>query len=108
MISSCSPQIKLLLWTKSEETPSYCTQIQRLCSGPVKCCTTFSLNPLPLNRLKHFAIQDATTVCRLNAVIFTTVKNRKICANPDAQWVKNAVSHLKNKEKPTEASSEAV
>ncbi|XP_017554658.1 C-C motif chemokine 20 [Pygocentrus nattereri] len=77
-------------------------------ASPVKCCTTFSLNPLPLNRLKHFAIQDATTVCRLNAVIFTTVKNRKICANPDAQWVKNAVSHLKNKEKPTEASSEAV
>ncbi|XP_066507925.1 monocyte chemotactic protein 1B-like [Hoplias malabaricus] len=66
--------------------------------SPVKCCTNFSPHPLPLNRLKHFNVQDATTLCRLDAVIFTTVKNRKICANPDAAWVKNAISHLKNKE----------
>ncbi|KAI4881428.1 hypothetical protein NFI96_014468, partial [Prochilodus magdalenae] len=78
-------------------------------AGPVKCCTSFSPNPfLPLNRLMHVSLQDATTVCRLNAVIFTTVKNRKICADPEASWVKNAISYLKNKKKPTESISEAV
>ncbi|XP_026780803.3 C-C motif chemokine 20 [Pangasianodon hypophthalmus] len=63
-------------------------------TGAVRCCVNFSPNPLPLNRLKDFTIQDATTVCRLHAVIFTTVKERKICADPDSTWVKNAVNYI--------------
>ncbi|KAG9278193.1 monocyte chemotactic protein 1B-like [Astyanax mexicanus] len=71
-----------------------------LSAGPLKCCTNYSPNPFPLNRLKHFSIQDATGVCRLSAVIFTTLKNKKICADPEAAWVKDAVSHIKTKAKP--------
>uniref|UniRef100_A0A4W4F034 C-C motif chemokine n=1 Tax=Electrophorus electricus TaxID=8005 RepID=A0A4W4F034_ELEEL len=64
----------------------------------LKCCTNFSPHPLPFHRLKDFTVQDATTTCRLHAIIFTTVKNRRICANPKTLWVKHAVVHLrKNK-----------
>ncbi|KAK1790956.1 hypothetical protein P4O66_014793, partial [Electrophorus voltai] len=62
---------------------------------PLKCCTNFSPHPLPFHRLKDFTVQDATTTCRLHAIIFTTVKNRRICANPKTLWVKHAVVHLR-------------
>ncbi|XP_053342054.1 C-C motif chemokine 20 [Clarias gariepinus] len=63
-------------------------------SNQMRCCTSFSLKPLPLNRLKQFSVQDATTVCRLHAVILTTVKGKKICADPDLTWVKQAVNYI--------------
>ncbi|XP_022519745.1 monocyte chemotactic protein 1B [Astyanax mexicanus] len=85
------PAVLLLLlsvWVSLEE------------ASPLKCCTNYSPKPFPLNRLKHFSVQDATGVCRLSAVIFTTLKNKKICADPEAAWVKDAVSHIKTKAKP--------
>ncbi|XP_060762017.1 C-C motif chemokine 20 [Neoarius graeffei] len=68
----------------------------------MRCCMNFASKPLPLNRLKDFTIQDATTVCRLHAVIFTTVTGRKICASPDSTWVKNALNYMRpsRKSKP--------
>ncbi|XP_051989223.1 C-C motif chemokine 12-like [Xyrauchen texanus] len=65
-------------------------------SSPVRCCTKYSSHQLPFLRLKDFTLQDATMLCNIDAVIFTTVKNRQICANPDDSWVKKAISHIQN------------
>uniref|UniRef100_A0A672RTI8 Chemokine interleukin-8-like domain-containing protein n=1 Tax=Sinocyclocheilus grahami TaxID=75366 RepID=A0A672RTI8_SINGR len=76
-------------------------KIQILCNprlsvnrSPVRCCTKYSSQPFPVLRLKDFTRQDATMTCNIEAVIFTTVKNRQICANPDDLWVQNAVLHI--------------
>uniref|UniRef100_A0A671P9U7 Chemokine interleukin-8-like domain-containing protein n=1 Tax=Sinocyclocheilus anshuiensis TaxID=1608454 RepID=A0A671P9U7_9TELE len=55
----------------------------------LRCCTKYSSQPFPVLRLKDFTRQDATMTCNIEAVIFTTVKNRQICANPDDLWVQN-------------------
>ncbi|XP_076837587.1 C-C motif chemokine 4 [Brachyhypopomus gauderio] len=58
------------------------------------CCTNFSPHPLHVSRVRDFKVQDVTTTCRLHAVIFFTVRDRKICADPDAPWVKHTISYL--------------
>uniref|UniRef100_A0A673KYI8 Chemokine interleukin-8-like domain-containing protein n=1 Tax=Sinocyclocheilus rhinocerous TaxID=307959 RepID=A0A673KYI8_9TELE len=65
-------------------------------SCPVRCCTKYSSQPFPVLRLKDFTWQDATMTCNIEAVIFTSVKNRQICANPDDLWVQNAILLLCN------------
>uniref|UniRef100_A0A673N1D4 Chemokine interleukin-8-like domain-containing protein n=1 Tax=Sinocyclocheilus rhinocerous TaxID=307959 RepID=A0A673N1D4_9TELE len=60
----------------------------------LRCCTKYSSLPFPVLRLKDFTRQDATMTCNIEAVIFTTVKNRQICANPDDLWVQNAILHI--------------
>uniref|UniRef100_A0A671P7J8 Chemokine interleukin-8-like domain-containing protein n=1 Tax=Sinocyclocheilus anshuiensis TaxID=1608454 RepID=A0A671P7J8_9TELE len=67
-----------------------------VCLCPVRCCTKYSSQPFPVLRLKDFTRQDATMTCNIEAVIFTTVKNRQICANPDDLWVQNAILHIQN------------
>ncbi|XP_051985136.1 monocyte chemotactic protein 1B [Xyrauchen texanus] len=68
-------------------------------SSPVRCCTRYSSHQFPLLRLKDFTLQDTTMICNIEAVIFTTVKNKQICANPEDQWVKKAISHIQNTRK---------
>uniref|UniRef100_A0A673KR34 Chemokine interleukin-8-like domain-containing protein n=1 Tax=Sinocyclocheilus rhinocerous TaxID=307959 RepID=A0A673KR34_9TELE len=57
----------------------------------------YSSQPFPVLRLKDFTWQDATMTCNIEAVIFTSVKNRQICANPDDLWVQNAILHIQGK-----------
>ncbi|CAM4588341.1 unnamed protein product [Leuciscus chuanchicus] len=63
-------------------------------SSPVRCCTKYSPHPLPVHRLQDFTRQDVTMTCNIEAVIFTTVKDRLICANPDDLWVQKAIAHI--------------
>ncbi|XP_059357348.1 monocyte chemotactic protein 1B [Carassius carassius] len=74
-----------------------CVWVSLSQSSPVRCCTKYSSQPFPVLRLKDFTRQDATMTCNLEAVIFTTVKNRQVCANPDDLWVKNAMLHIQEK-----------
>ncbi|XP_016147390.1 monocyte chemotactic protein 1B-like [Sinocyclocheilus grahami] len=76
-----------------------CVWVSLSQSSPVRCCTKYSSQPFPVLRLKDFTRQDATMTCNIEAVIFTTVKNRQICANPDDLWVQNAVLHILNTKK---------
>ncbi|KAK7159698.1 hypothetical protein R3I94_005897 [Phoxinus phoxinus] len=68
-------------------------------SSPVRCCTKYSSQPLPVHRLKDFSRQDGTMTCNIQAVIFTTVKGRLVCANPDDLWVQKAISHIQEKKR---------
>ncbi|KAM8727081.1 C-C motif chemokine 20 [Acanthopagrus schlegelii] len=55
------------------------------------CCTRYQENPVAEKRLKNYMIQEVTGFCNIKAVIFKTIKNRPVCADPDAEWVKQAM-----------------
>ncbi|KAI7809345.1 putative monocyte chemotactic protein 1B-like [Triplophysa rosa] len=68
-------------------------------SGPVRCCTKYSTQSLPLRRLKDYKLQDVTMTCNIEAVVFTTVKDKHICANPKDQWVQKAILYIQKTKK---------
>ncbi|XP_062848977.1 C-C motif chemokine 20 [Trichomycterus rosablanca] len=67
--------------------------------GPINysCCKRYTRTPLPVGKIKGFALQSAQEVCRIDAVIFLTEENRKICASGQHEWVKRALKHLRSK-----------
>ncbi|KAM7400760.1 hypothetical protein PAMA_005107 [Pampus argenteus] len=73
-------------------------------SSPVKnCCTQYHENPIPVKLLKYYTVQEITHFCNIKAVIFRTVKNRLLCANPDTEWVQRALVSVPKK--PSAASA---
>uniref|UniRef100_A0A669F5N5 Chemokine interleukin-8-like domain-containing protein n=1 Tax=Oreochromis niloticus TaxID=8128 RepID=A0A669F5N5_ORENI len=56
------------------------------------CCTRYQQKPVPVKWLKSYTVQDDN--CKLRAIIFKTVKNRHICANPEDKWVNIAIPLL--------------
>nr|7JH1_A Chain A, XCL1 ancestor [unidentified] len=60
------------------------------------CCLKYTKRPLPLKRIKSYTIQS-NEACNIKAIIFTTKKGRKICANPNEKWVQKAMKHLDKK-----------
>ncbi|KAL4624745.1 C-C motif chemokine 20-like [Arapaima gigas] len=67
--------------------------------GPLNhaCCVKYTHKPLPFHIIKGFIEQSSAEVCRIDAIIFLTVKNRKICASTEDNWVKAILSCLSNK-----------
>ncbi|XP_039877791.1 C-C motif chemokine 26 [Simochromis diagramma] len=59
------------------------------------CCTRYQQKPVQVKWLKSYTVQDDN--CKLRAIIFKTVKNRHICANPEDEWVKIAIQLLPRK-----------
>ncbi|XP_067309397.1 monocyte chemotactic protein 1B [Pseudorasbora parva] len=86
-----------LVLTSSTLLLLLCVWVTLSQSSSVRCCTKYTLQPFPVLRLKDFTQQDATRTCNINAVIFTTVKDRLICANPDDLWVQKAIAHIQGK-----------
>ncbi|XP_059419285.1 monocyte chemotactic protein 1B-like [Carassius carassius] len=93
------PMMNRLVLTSSTLLLLLCVWVNLSQSSPVRCCTKYSSLPFPFLRLKDFTRQDATMTCNIEAVIFTTVKNRQVCANPDDLWVQNAIMHIQNTKK---------
>ncbi|XP_026170076.1 C-C motif chemokine 20 [Mastacembelus armatus] len=64
-------------------------------SKPMKsCCTQYHESPIPFKALQHYTVQDEKQNCNIKAIIFTTKKNRLVCANPDREWVQYAIGSL--------------
>ncbi|XP_074076464.1 lymphotactin-like [Macrotis lagotis] len=55
-------------------------------------CVSWS-QPLPSKRVKSYSIEEGP----MRAVIFITSKGIKICANPEAGWVKNVINSVDNR-----------
>ncbi|KAL2091893.1 hypothetical protein ACEWY4_011691 [Coilia grayii] len=60
----------------------------------VDCCLKVSGNKIPLKILVSYRVQDKDQGCKIDAVIFTTVKDRQLCAPPKAHWVKRRMNQL--------------
>ncbi|NXG20611.1 CCL4 protein, partial [Grallaria varia] len=61
--------------------------------GP--CCSEFITRQLPMARVKSF--ERTGSHCSQPAVIFTTIKDRLVCASLDDKWVQDMVNQLKDK-----------
>ncbi|NWU97936.1 CCL5 protein, partial [Upupa epops] len=56
------------------------------------CCFSYTLRKLPQSHVKDYFYTSSK--CSQPAVVFITRKNREVCANPDAKWVKEYVDTL--------------
>uniref|UniRef100_G3VNJ0 Chemokine interleukin-8-like domain-containing protein n=1 Tax=Sarcophilus harrisii TaxID=9305 RepID=G3VNJ0_SARHA len=57
-------------------------------------CVSWS-QPLQSKRVKSYTIDEGS----MKAVIFITRKGFKICANPEANWVKNVINSVDSRRK---------
>ncbi|NWS22278.1 CCL5 protein, partial [Pachyramphus minor] len=62
--------------------------------GP--CCSEFITRPLPSRLVR--SCEHTGSHCFQPAVIFTTIKDRLVCASLDEKWVQDMVTQLKDKE----------
>ncbi|XP_051737436.1 C-C motif chemokine 20 [Ctenopharyngodon idella] len=67
--------------------------------GPLNyaCCVKYTRTPLPFKLIKGFIEQSSLEVCRIDAIIFFTKNNKKVCASVEDQWVRAALARLRSK-----------
>ncbi|POI29500.1 hypothetical protein CIB84_006751 [Bambusicola thoracicus] len=63
--------------------------------APSECCYKLSKHALRLDVLKSF--YETSRDCLLEAIVFVTKGGTKVCAKPNAPWVKRAVKYLQKK-----------
>ncbi|KAM6153897.1 lymphotactin-like [Erethizon dorsatum] len=56
-------------------------------------CVSLTTQRLPVNRIKTYTIKEGS----MRAVIFITKRGLKVCADPQAKWVKAAVKSIDGK-----------
>ncbi|XP_006887514.1 PREDICTED: lymphotactin [Elephantulus edwardii] len=56
-------------------------------------CVSLQTKPISVNKIKSYSIKEGPA----RAVIFVTRRGFKICADPEASWVKAAVKNVSNK-----------
>ncbi|XP_039088580.1 C-C motif chemokine 22 isoform X2 [Hyaena hyaena] len=56
------------------------------------CCRDYFRGPLPFRMLKYFYWTSDS--CRRPGVVFLTVRDREICADPRLPWVKKILQKL--------------
>ncbi|XP_059829800.1 C-C motif chemokine 19-like [Hypanus sabinus] len=52
------------------------------------CCLDVSNKVIPRRIVTGYKVQSEVFGCRIPAIVFTTVRNRKLCAPHTAHWVK--------------------
>ncbi|KAL2771323.1 lymphotactin precursor [Daubentonia madagascariensis] len=58
-------------------------------------CVSLTTQRLPVKRIKTYTIKEGS----MKAVIFITKRGLKVCADPEAKWVKAAVKSVDSKSK---------
>ncbi|KAJ3595133.1 hypothetical protein NHX12_004438 [Muraenolepis orangiensis] len=56
--------------------------------GIADCCRKIKNTEVQRARLRSYYEQTSQVGCHLHAVVFTTVKNKRICADPNREWTK--------------------
>ncbi|CAM5104947.1 unnamed protein product [Natator depressus] len=63
---------------------------------PSVCCYGYSPNPISRSRVVKYEYTSSS--CFQPAVIFTTIKGKPLCTNPDEKWVQDIVTQLRARE----------
>ncbi|XP_018532500.1 C-C motif chemokine 5 [Lates calcarifer] len=58
------------------------------------CCTKYNRSPVPVQRIVGYREQRSTEMCRMEAIIFLTVKKIEICATRQDEWVRKTLESL--------------
>ncbi|XP_068781125.1 C-C motif chemokine 21a-like [Struthio camelus] len=69
------------------------------------CCLKNSRKVIPHGWVKSYSLQGPDSGCLLRAVVFTTKKNKKICASPTDTAVQKLMQKLDKKKAQPAASS---
>ncbi|XP_030437694.1 C-C motif chemokine 17-like [Gopherus evgoodei] len=59
------------------------------------CCIGVTKGPIRFSNLRSF--YRTSPECRRHAVVFVTLQNREVCADPEAMWVQVAIRRLRKK-----------
>ncbi|XP_026169695.1 lymphotactin-like [Mastacembelus armatus] len=74
--------------------------------GPVQnCCAMWSTTRLRHRQIKNYTMQSGGA-CPIKAVVFHTVRGKRVCSNPNIQWVKDAILKVDNDKKSEEMNEE--
>ncbi|CAH6785785.1 C-C motif chemokine 12 [Phodopus roborovskii] len=65
-------------------------------SVSVTCCYKMATQKIHMRKLKSYR-RITTTQCPWEAVIFRTILDKEICADPKDKWVENSIKHLDQK-----------
>ncbi|XP_023694683.1 C-C motif chemokine 19-like [Paramormyrops kingsleyae] len=63
----------------------------------VDCCLKVSGTEIPKRIVRGYIRQTGGQGCDISAVVFITMKNRRLCAPPGASWVNELISYLQEK-----------
>ncbi|XP_010208207.1 C-C motif chemokine 19-like [Colius striatus] len=91
--------LRLLLPLLLTAAALFITQAQGISSSAPDCCLLHSQKPIPYRMVKSYRFLGPETGCELRSVVFTTKKNRKICASPTDPNMKKLIEKLNNKPK---------
>ncbi|XP_035644676.1 C-C motif chemokine 20-like [Oncorhynchus keta] len=58
------------------------------------CCVEYQEKPVPDQQIKGYKLQSSKEVCNIDAIIFYTLKNKKVCATVKDEWVRKALARL--------------
>ncbi|KAM6226194.1 C-C motif chemokine 21-like [Spheniscus humboldti] len=72
---------------------------QGIGSSALDCCLKNSRKAVPSNWVKSYSLQGPELGCLLRAVVFTTKRNKKICASPTDPAVQKLMESLDKKVK---------
>ncbi|KAL0966374.1 hypothetical protein UPYG_G00294510 [Umbra pygmaea] len=67
--------------------------------GPkrLSCCVEYQKQPIPFNNIKGYKLQSSLEMCHMDAIIFYTIRNIKVCATIKDAWVQKALGFLSEK-----------
>ncbi|KAM8727225.1 C-C motif chemokine 20 isoform 1-T1 [Acanthopagrus schlegelii] len=61
------------------------------------CCTTYNRKPIPFQRIKGYREQTTKENCRIEAIIFYTLRRTEVCATRKDEWVRIILDQLSSK-----------
>ncbi|XP_030193681.1 C-C motif chemokine 36.1 [Gadus morhua] len=61
-------------------------------SGPDSCCFRYYERQVKFTKIRSYDLTDGR--CSKPAVILQTIRNVRICVDPEAAWVKSAMTRL--------------
>ncbi|KAF1384001.1 hypothetical protein PFLUV_G00137700 [Perca fluviatilis] len=64
--------------------------------GIGSCCRQHSQTQIHRDHLRSYYKQSKSS-CPINAVVFTTLKNIRICSNPEKMWTQTSMAYLDGK-----------